>query len=274
MRLLNASRYFDDVLMRDAYTNAPLFKGQAAAYIDSQVDGTISRRRVISLAPNLTPPARKVVKYNREVWMLGDGVKDSLQGVELRVSYAAKKCDTTFLIQTPGNACLNTTGVTAYGQADYLKSTVNGPTDSNYDGQYEVHFASSETVLQGYVLSSAGRYFHVRGRHTLLEGFIVAEADELDSGPVAVTLTDTGTYDPVTDAYSGSSVATTGLFLDMYKLYQYRTAKDPHNEAGDASLLIAASATTPVVGQTVNSAWRIAQVLPQLDAHLCHLRRL
>ena len=274
MRLVNASRYFDDVVIHDAYTNAPLFKGQVAAYIDSQVDGTISRRRTISLASNLVLPARRTLKYGNEIWLVGDGVKDHLQGVALRTSYAAKRCDEAFLIQTPGKACTDATGTIAYGQSDYLKSTVNSPTDSNYDAQYEIHFSSYETLSRGQILSSGGRYYSVRGTHKLLEGFVVAETDAIDAVPATVTFTDTGTYDPVTDTYPGTAAPVLGLYIDMYKQYVYKTTSDPLNRAGDTTLLVAASAITPKVGQVVDSIWRVEQALPHLDAWLCHLRRV
>jgi hypothetical protein len=276
MRLVDASRYFDDVVVRDAYTNVFLFKAQVAAYIDSQVDGTISRRRTISLDPSITLPTRRALKYGNEVWIVGDGIKDYLQGTALRTSVAAKRCDEKFMIRTPGDACLTLNGVEAYGQKDYLKSTVNSPTDSEYDSQYEVSFSSSETVNKGYILRSYGKYYNVRGTHELLEGFKVAEVDEIEAAEVAVTFTELGTYDPITDSYGGVPVVTTGLLMDMYKLYAYKTESDPTNKPGDKTLLVAASAVTPKVGASVSASgsWRVAQVIPHLDAYLCHLQRV
>lgn len=275
MRLLNASRYFDDTVIRDAYSNAYLFKGQVAAYIDSQVDGTIARRRVISLAPNLTIPNRRALKYGSEVWIVGNGVSDHLQGHELRKSYMAKKSTELFSIKTPGQAALVSTGVTAYGQSDYLKSTVNSQTDSNYDGQYEITFSTSETINPGTILTQGSRYFSVRGKHTLLEGFIVAEADELDTGNISMVFSGMGAYDPVTDTYATATVTTTGILADRYKIYQHRTESDPLSKAGDMSILVASSAIIPLVGHQVSALgdWVIEEVLPYQDAWLCHVRR-
>ncbi len=275
MRLVNASRYFDDVPIRDAYTNAYLFNGQVAAYIDSQVDGTISRRRIISLAPNILLPQRRALKYGGEVWLVGDGIKDHLQSVALRTSYATKKCDNLYTIRTPGAACLGTGGFTAYGQADYLKSTVNGITESEYSAQYDISFSPSETLVRGYIVSAGSRYYHIRGIHDLLEGFQVAESDSLEAAAVTAVFTEGGTYNPVSDTYGSTSVSTGGLLMDMSKLYEFRTALDPENHKGDKSLLVAASAITPRIGQSVSAlgAWRVTKVLPYQDAWYCHLRR-
>lgn len=275
MRLVNASRYFDDVVIRDAYTNVFLFKGQVAAYIDSQVDGTISRRRTISLASNLVLPTRRALEYGSEIWLVGDGIKDHLQNVALRTSYATKKCDALYTIRTPGNACLNTGGTAAYGQADYLKSTVNAVTESEYSAQYDISFSSSEAIARGYILSNGSVYYHIRGVHTLLEGFQVAESDILEAAFVTAVFTEVGTYDPITDTYGSGTATTTGLLMDMVKLYEFRTALDPENHKGDKTLLVASSAVTPKVGQSVSAqgSWRIMSVLPYQDAWYCQLRR-
>lgn len=275
MRLVDASRYFDSTVVRDAYTNVALFNAQTSSFIESQVDGTISRRRIISVSNEVTMPARRVVKYANEIWITGDGIKDTFQNVVVRVSYTSMRATELYSLLTPAEMALGSTGTTAWAQTEYLKSTVNGPVESEYDAQYDITFSSYETVTKGNFLKYDTRIFHIRGTHTVLEGFEVAESDEIDASTVSVTFTETGAYNPVTDSYAGNSVVTTGLIVDRYKLFELYTAADTLNHAGDVSLVVAKSAVTPTVGMSVSASgsWRVEGLVSYSDAWLCHLRR-
>lgn len=276
MKLVNAARYADDTQLYDAYTGAKWELGQISTYIDSNVDGTISQRRVLSMSPTIDILARRVVSYGGENWLLGDTTVDMYRGKPIRQSVAAKKVTDLFEILTPGQACLGTSGVQAYGQRIYRKETTNALTDSPYDAYYDVYFSQSEPLVRSKLLKLGTTYYLARGVYTLLEGFFCAAADELDAGAlVSAVFTGETTYNATTDSYTGSPVTTGALLLDMYMLYQFTSQADPRNQAGDRTLLVATSAVTPLAGQTVviaGESWRILRVLPEQDAWKLHVR--
>lgn len=291
MRLSNAARFFDKDLICDGYSNIPLFHGQFTSYDGSKQDGTFSRKRTLSLAPDLILPDRHVILAGSDRWIIGDPNLDSFQGADMRLTLKCKKCTDSYNFLTPGEAALKLTGaVTAYAFTEYLKDTVNSTTNSEYDPQYKVTIASTEVPKDGTFLRTDTNLLHVRSLYKEAEGFWLLTCDEvsgfngtidhagaadLPGGEVVVTFPDAGAYDPITDTYTASVLATTGILMDRYKLYDLRTQTDPLTKAGDMTLIVAKSAVTPVAGQTVTApdTWRIQSVVGYQDAWSLHLRR-
>ena len=273
MELYKASRFFDDIQVYDAYTRYPLFKAQIAAFVDNAPDGSISRRRVISVGPTVAFPQRRAVKWLSEIWLIGDTTQDGLQGMSLRKNAGAKKATDLFSVLTPGQAALGSAGTPTYGQKEYLKDITNVTSDSEYDAFWEISF--SEAVSRGAYFVSGTTTYRARGLHQLLEGYWVAAADQLDTSSVSVAFAGS-TFDPITETSSGSTVNTPGLLVDGYKLFEYNHASTAHMKAGDQTLVVAKSAITPVVGATVSSSgvtWKILTVQSDSDAWNVHVRR-
>ena len=276
MDLKKASRWFDDILITDGYSDAALYKGQISAVQDNNADGTISRRRTLSLDPDLAIPPRRVIGYLGERWIVGDGLKDGLQGQALRQSFRMQKVNERYTLCTPGQAALGTGGANVYGQKLYLKSLVNSMSDAEYDPFWEITVAQTEEALKGYFLvSNLGEYYRIRARHDLIEGFRILEADQIDDGCYVEVLLQPATLDPITQVRSGSVVATSGVLLDAYQAYEYRTQADPKYTAGDKILILAKISGTPVVGQQVSAGGRAFTVfssVAEIDAWKCLLR--
>ena len=274
MRFTDAARRFDDIQVSDAYTRYPLFKAQVAAFVDNAPDGSISRRRVISVAPGVTFPARQAVYWLGEYWLVGDTVQDGLLGVAVRRSAATKKATDLFTVCTPGQAALGGSGTPTYGQKEYLKDITNVTSDSEYDPFWEISFG--ESVSKGAYFTTASKVYRARSTHQILEGFWVASSDELDGFRTTATFAGS-TYNPITESYTGSSVVTSVLYVDGYKLFEYLHASTVKMAPGDQTLVVAKSALTPVVGAvvTVNYAtWRIVTVQEDGDAWNVHIRRV
>jgi hypothetical protein len=268
------SRWFDDIPIYDGYVNTYLYDGQVSSYIDSKVDGTISQRRVLSLATDLVIPPRHIISYLGEMWLVGDGVRDGIQGQAVRTSYAMRKITDTLVLRTPGEAALGLGGTTAYAQKEYLKSTVNSPTEAQYDTFWNIYTSTTETVTKGGYLVGGTTTYRVRNTYDLLNGYRVSESDQMDASTVPV-LFQSSTFDPISESYSGATVATTGLLLEAYKLYEYRTQADPLVKAGDHILVVASSAASPEVGRQVEIAgtmYQIFSVTAEADSWKCLVR--
>ena len=278
MKLKSAARYFDTDTVTDGYTGALLFKAQFSSYEGAAPDGSFQRRRVVSVAPGILPATRRVVTVQGMRWIMGELVTDAFRDKPIRQTSAAKETTDLFTLLTPAQAALKSAGTSIYGHKQYLKDTVNSVTDSNYDPQYEVFFGITENLKAGYFLKSAQQYLHIRSLQYANEGYWVAVSDELATNPATdaeVTATFAGVYDPVTETHA-AGVTTTGVMLDMYKLYNFNTEADPRNQAGDMSLIVAKSAVTPKADQLVTVAgvdWKNIKFTPYFDAWNIQLRR-
>lgn len=278
MKLKKAAVYFDTDTVLDGYTAAPLFKAQFSSYEGAAPDGSFQRRRVVSLAPGVTPAPRRVVVVQALRWIMGELVTDAFRDKPIRQTCAAKEATDLFSLLTPAQAALKAPGYSLYGYRQYLKDTVNSLTDSAYDPQYEVFFGFTETIKAGYFLKSDKQYLHIRSVQFANEGYWVGVSDELAREPATdaeVTAAFAGSYDPVTETHA-SGVTTTGIMLDLYKLYDFNTQADPRNQAGDKSLIVAKTAVTPTDNQeiTINGVkWRNIKFTTYHDAWNIQIRR-
>lgn len=275
--LHDVANAFDDISVTEAYTGAYLFKAQFSTFNGASPDGSVSQRRVISVAPGITMPARGVITALEETCLVGFGTVDGIFDRAIRQSFWTKRVTDILKKVTPGEAALGSTGVTVLGHKTYLKDTVNTGTNADYDPFWEIYFSPSENVVKGDFFKVGTTYYRVRSSHLDISGFTNAASDELDSGArVSITFTETGAYNPVTDTFNAASTAIYGMFFDRYKLYERLTAADRANMAGDMTAVVAKSSITPVVGRTCtveSRTWTILNITAISDAWEIHLRR-
>lgn len=276
MKLKNVSRKFDTAPVYDAYSNALLFKAQVSTFLEASPDGTTAKRRTLSVDPTITPPTHSTINVLNEMWVVGDGIQDEWRGGAIRTTYWMKYSSGLFSALTPGQACLSTAVTAQHAQRDYLKDTVNGVTNAEYDPFWRFYFSKNAVVLKGTFIRQGALLYRVRTAHLGLEGFLEAQCDELDVGTLTATFTNTGVYDPVTDTHAAASLAVPAILIDYYKVYDHKTVADPGNLAGDMALLVAKSSATPVIGQNIvvrSESWRIIAVNSDQDAWSLHIRR-
>lgn len=275
--IFDVAKHFDDIAITDGYTSAALWYAQISTFLGSSPDGSVAQKRVVSTAPDLVMPARRVITALGETYVVGSGILDGIYGRSIRKTYWTKLITDTFQILTPAQACLGSAGTTAKGRREYLKDLVNNQTDAEYDPFWEIFLASTETVAKGTFLKVGSTLYRARSVHLDDAGFTNAASDQLDAGAgVSVTFTQTGAFDPITETYASGSVTTAGILLDRYKLYEQLTEADALNKPGDMSLIVAASAITPLVGRNLSIAsrdWEVLTVTAELDAWHLHIRR-
>lgn len=275
--IFDVAKHYDDTPVTDAYTSAYLYDAQFATFLEASPDGNTSQRRTMSLAPGLVIPSRRVIQGQGETHLVGYGTVDTFYGQIIRQAFWLKRATGLVTILTPAQAALGAGGVQAYAHLDYLKDVVNSNTDSEYDPFWDIFFAPIEGVAKGHFIEYGSTLYRVRSTHVGIEDLTDAASDQLDAGArVSVTFTSTGAYNPVTDTMAAGSVTTTGILLDRYQFYELRTEADQLMKAGDKTLVVAASAITPVVGKplTISGAqWRIEQVTPEQDGYALHIRR-
>lgn len=275
--LVLVASHFDDISVTDAYTAAALFKAQFSTFNEAGPDGSTAQRRVMSVAPGVTMPARGVITALEETMLVGFGTKDGIYDQAIRQTFWTKRVTDIFKKVTPGEAALGSTGVTVLGHKAFLKDTVNASTNSEYDPMWEIFFAPYEAVVKGDFFKVGTTYYRVRGSHLDVSGFTNAASDELDANSrVSISFTDIGAYNPVTDAFNAGSSTAYGIFFDRYKLYDQLTPADRTNMAGDMTIIVAKSSITPVVGRTCtidSRSWVILSVTSNSDAWELHVRK-
>lgn len=275
MKLKSAARYFDDTAVYDGYTGAFLWNCQFSSFNDANAVGSTSTRRILSIAPGLTLPTRRVVRIFEDRWLVGDGNPDSWKGQVIRQSFNMKKATALANILTPAQACLGQAGTPAYAQAIYFKDTVNSLNNADYDPFWNYFFSPSEAVGKGSYVRDGTTLLRVRSSYVPLEDLRIAQSDTVDIGPVSATFA-TGAYDPLTDVHAAASVTTPVLMMDFTKAYSYLTQASNRVAAGDMNAIVAASALTPEPGKTVTVSsvvWRILSRDVEGDSWLLHLRR-
>lgn len=275
MKLKSAARYYDDTPVADGYTDEYLWRCQFSSFNDANAVGSTSTRRILSIAPDLELPARRVVKVFDDRWLVGDGNPDSWKGQVIRQSFNMKKATALVNMLTPAQACLGQAGTQAYAQAIYFKDTVNSLNNADYDPFWNYFFAPGEPVGKASFIRDGSRLLRVRSSYVPLEDLRICQSDEIDTLPQAAVF-GTGAYNPLLDSFAAGSVTTPVILFDTTKAYTNVTQATAAVAKGDLSGLVAASAITPVVGKTVTiagSTWRILGCTAELDAWLLHLRR-
>lgn len=276
MKLKSAARYYDDTPVYDGYTGAYLWKCQFSSFNDANAVGSTSTRRILSIAPGLTLPSRRVVKIFEDRWLVGDGNPDSWKGEQIRQSFNMKKATALVNVLTPAQACLGQTGTQSYTQAIYFKDTVNSLNNGDYDPFWNYFFApATESVGKGSYIRDGSRLLRVRSSYIPLEDLRIAQSDEVDVGPITAVF-GTGAYDPLTDSYTSTPVTTTVLMMDFTKAYAYLTQASDSVQKGDMNAVVAASVLTPEPGQTVlidSVTWRVLSRNVEGNSWLLHLRR-
>lgn len=276
MKFRNLSQVFDDLDTYDGYSGRFLFRSQQAAFETAQPEGSLAKRRVLSVSPDVVMPTRRCVRILDEFWIVGGGSLDGMFNRALRASYWTRKGTDLPTVRTPGQAALGTGGTAAYCMREYFKDTVDGLSTSDYYPQYLVSFATSEAIARGSYLVLGSRLMRVRSTNDDAAGFTAAFVDDLGTGAALTATFTTTTYLPATDTSTVVSTAVPSILIERARLYNQATAADESYRAGDHTLVVAKSSITPTAGQelTVQSLnWRVEQVASEQDAWALHLRR-
>lgn len=266
MRLQSAARYFDKVACADAYTPAVTFKGQLDVFDDSKRDGATVLRRILSVAPDVTLPARRTITAEGDTWLIGAGHKDSFNGEAIRTKHIIHRADGAATIKTAAQA-LATGGTASYASRLWIKDLKEVEVSSSLFSMLNVYLAPGETVAIGNLILLSGRLHLVRNVYTGAAGLLIAESDELAANAVAsVTYTPRGgAYVPASDTVvPGSPVVLNLLRTRFQDDYVYQNEAAPRYVEGDIRGSILKSAlAVPKVDDYVTLAdgdWRVLSI--------------
>lgn len=275
MDISEAAVFFDNDPVRDGYTDAYLFDGQVASYDDSSSDGATVRRRVMSAAPTVALPTRKVVSIYGDRWLAGRGTADGFQGATVRQHFNMKRVTDLVSVLTPEEARAEASGTLAYVHKLFLKDTVNSMTDSEYDCQFNVFIAPGETARKGsFLRDTEGRLYRVRNDYLPADEVRVLESDQLDIDALVTATFNTGTYDPATDTVSAGTTTSKIIVLDTPKFYRFRHVSDDRIKPGDMTMFAASSLNCQpgTEFEIAGVKWEVLTVQPEIDLLAIHAR--
>lgn len=278
MELYDAATYFDDIEAFDAYSHQLLFLCQFSNFDDRSADGTTSKRRVLSVAPETLIPSRRVLTLLDENWIVGDGNSDAIYNTKIRRAYSMKKANYLAEILTPGMAVNQVPGNFAYAQAVYFKDTFDQLQTSDYDAFYNIFFSVTEPVKQTNIIRLDDRFYRVRGTYKPLEGYVTAQSDELSEDAIQTVMFNSGsTYDPVSDTYIATPTSTRCLRIDFTKAIENLQHSSPVEKRGDEKAYFSKTDLPSLkVGETFQmqgEEWRVVSAVTSGDAWLAHIRR-
>lgn len=277
MDIAGAAAYFDEVTCADAFTPATTFLGQLDLFDDSRRDGLTVLRRILSVAPSVSIPARRVLTIAGEQWIVGIHEDDSFRGSVVRQKYVVQRAHGACTIQTIAQL-LSTGGTASYAGKIWIKDAKELEVDSNLNGFYNIYLPSTETVAAGDVISVSGRVHIVRNKLLSAAGFLVAESDELPAGCVVSSTYKVRTYAPSTDTWTlGSGLVSNALQMRFQSDYAYPSESAPKFEAGDTRLFVrkavVAAAKVNDIVTLPDGTWAVRGVSDEGACHGLHLRR-
>lgn len=246
MKLANAAKYFDRVSMADAYTGTAIpYKVQFSTFEETDPDGSVARRRTLSMAPGLTLPARRVASLLGEIWLLGEPSADAVFDKVIRQTVPMRRVTNLAQALTPGQMVAASTGLAIYGRLEQVKSTVDTATSSDYFPFFTLTLAGAEfknlnsdwAQVPGFFRIEDGTLFRCRTSYPAEDGMTVVEADLIDRYGLTQAQVTTGAYDPVTDTFAGTTSTFQTLVMPTHQLYR-RKAEAEKFKPEDLTVLV------------------------------------
>ncbi len=246
MKLANAAKYFDRVSMADAYTGTAMpYKVQFSTFEETDPDGSVSRRRSMSLAPGLTLPARRVASLLGEIWLLGEPSADAVFDKVIRQTVPMRRVTNLAQALTPGQVVAASTGLAIYGRLEQMKNTVDTATSSDYLPFFTLALAGAEfknlnsdwAQVPDFFRIEDGTLFRCRTSYPAEDGMTVVEADLIDRYGLTQAQVTTGAYDPVTDTFAGTTNTFQTLVMPTHQLYR-RKAEAEKFKPEDLTVLV------------------------------------
>jgi hypothetical protein len=275
VRLINAARRFDRTSCYDAYTDVLLFTAQLGLFDDNKRDSETAERRILSMAVSNVVPYRRVIDFAGTKLIIGHANIDTFGDDVLRVGYSVHEATGLATIRTLAQVCASAAGVSAYAGRAWVKNLAFSEQGSKNAGEYHIHFASTETVVDGALIGFGGRNYVARTSNQGAGGTLVVTSDEMAEPCIETGTIVTGTYDPVTEAMSGSSTSVQVVRIRWQSYFQYLNKSAPSFGPDDMQVAVPKTVTA-VPGALLtlsDGVWIVASVSDVAGVWLCRATR-
>lgn len=277
MRLRRAATRFDDSMLFDAYTNALVGRGQLDPTDIFKLDGASVRRRVISVAPEVSPPTRRAVRLGTDAYLIGEPSTDEWKGSPIRTKYVLHHTPGQVTIKSIEEALSNQAGRMMYASREWNKDVPDSQTSSAYFNDYHIFISYTESVKMYDLLWIDGQWHICHAVHPSLSGFTDAVSHEILGTVFETVALGSRSYDPVTDSYTSNPTNATVLRLRWAEQYSYMTAAQTSYVRGDETVMVLKSAWPEASASDVltlsDGRWRVIDVQDQGAVLALHTRR-
>lgn len=275
MMLRRAASYFNRTPCTDAYTGQVLFNCQLQPFDDAKRDAVVTERRIMSLAPEIVPPPRRVVSAAGLNYIIGHGTPDQYRGRTIRVGYVAQEAPFTVTVRTLAQACNGDAGFTAWGNRDWVKNLALVDQTSELPEQVHITLAHGEPVEESMLLMLGGRYYLSRQIIPLSPtGMLVVLCDEQPDPVIEEVAVPSGTYNPVTETWTALTAPRRIVRLRWRSLFTYGTKVAPAYGPDDIQVVMTGDA--PREGSMLglsDGQWMLADVTLHRGVWLCRATR-
>lgn len=268
MDFLDVASFFDDDPVYDAYSGALLFYCHTTPHDDQTSSGATARRRTMTTIDNTQAPPRAAVRVHDDFWLVSDSNPDGFRGDNIRRSYSLKKSTGLMTALTGAEAAHGAAGVELHAQKEYFRDMQNQRTESDWDVMWNIFCARGEPVSKGRFLRQDGVIFRVRNAYDSVDGYRIAEVDQLDDDALQSATFATGVLDLVTDQVTDASVVAPVIQTDPQKYYQFRTQAESMLQPGDLTVFVAKADLAPRVGgmfRMLDADWQIKSKVSEGD---------
>lgn len=276
MRLAAAASYFDDQILTDAYGTATI-RGQFDLFDDSKRDGVSTRRRILSVAPDTVIPARRALRFDGYVWLVGSGNPDYFGASAIRRKYVLHEADGLAQIRTLAEFLSGVAGLSAYAALEWVKAIKEIDESSELTDMMSVVLASTESPPGLGILTLSGKHYLLREPHESSAGFMAVLVEEVKEPAIEVGSFTGRTYEPVSDTWTGASAPVSFLRLRWQSHFRYLSQRTPTYQAGDDVLVCLQSAATPKANDRItlsDGAWQVISARPEGGCWSLHARRI
>ena len=276
MRIHAAATRFNKMPCNDGYSGTFLFNGQILLYDDSRRDSEGGERRIIELAPDLTPPSRRVIEAHGTRYIMGHGFDDSMLGRVIRCKYIAHEATHLATFYTLQQLCQNTAGTSAWAARAWVKDSKEIDESSDMIGVNHIHMSTSEAVAPTNIILFDGGYNIVRKTTKGPAGTLVVTCDEVPEPAIETATLNNVVYDPINETSTVTTTSIRVLRLRWQSLFEYRDAASPTFNPEDLQVVIAKTVATPKIGATLvlsDGDHQITSIMSETGVWVCKVAR-
>jgi hypothetical protein len=282
MELSDVAKRFDTEIFQSYFDNTETFNGQMRPFTQSTRSGPTTPRRVLSVAPDVSMPARRIVKMisSGQVFVVGIQNEDYFGDAVIRKEYPVIPVSSQAEIGSVG-AHLADSGLSSdvFVFSTYVRRVPLEEESSIFFAGYEFYFSSTDTISNDSVIKLGTDYYRVKvPSSTDGAGFGMCEAIRLDSPMTTVTYTKKDApYDPATDSYAPTVISGVPAFVEPLQFnFQFSYPSFNKVDAGDRAIsVLKTSIAVATPGDTVATSTDTRKVVSVRDggtAWILHCR--
>lgn len=241
MKLSQVSKFFDRTPVLDPETGDELFRAQFSNYDGSKRDAFTAYRRIMSVAPEIEIPPKRVVRAHDAVWIVGDGHVDGWSEKHRRKHIVHQAAGRARVWSLAGYLA-NDPPKDTWADLQWLVDRAEEEVSSHKPQMYVAIMSNNDRVKEHDVVQVGDERLFVQAAAYHASGFLEARGILQLGGASDVSLTvHRRVYDPVSGRYTTAETATVRtLNVRWQELYLYGNQLDERFQEGDTVFAVPA----------------------------------